>query len=235
MIKKILTYVLVVVTLAGCFVLVKYVDSQNDVNYAYPVIKLEPSVVDTEDITVSSYQKETPEYIKKYEEDMKMALQDDKWALLVNSYQKSCDPEGVQWGISPERSFTFRELVEKVEVSDVLEDGTEIYILPCWLAAYQAGQMPVVYDGIKYIPLLVPYFRVDEGVIYEEYSVPNLYYNKETKTFYSHAAGRGIGDCWSEGEYVYLNKSLVLMKYTVDDECDEVYSEGEVIYSNTII
>jgi hypothetical protein len=180
------------------------------------------------DALISESEVQRKQQVEAFMADLKEALTDPKWESVASVFDQNCEilPGSV---LQPEGSL-FRSMIEQqVEPVKIQPDGSRVYIIDCMLHAYQTSQIMALYDGKTYEPILINNMDDDGSLLEPSYRTVELYYDSARDLFYSHAKGRGMGDCGASTEYKLVGKELIIQKFEADTECDGEY-EPEVIY-----
>jgi hypothetical protein len=179
-----------------------------------------------EDALVSEENVRRRDQSEGFRTDLVAASEDSVWSPLARAFDESCEilPESV---LNPQ-GLLFRPMVAALEPVKTLPNGSRVYIIPCMLHAYQSSQMPAIFDGTTYEPLLIHEMDYD-GNPTESYTTIELGYDPAKDLFTSYGKGRGIGDCGAGYEYKLAGKELVLQRMEADTECDGEY-ESRVLF-----
>jgi hypothetical protein len=107
-----------------------------------------------------------------------------------------------------------------------LGGGQTLFIVKCWGAAYQFGQIIFVMDAAgKARPLT---FQNWNGKRFAPAkSLTEADFDPNKKTMSSFYKGRGLGDCGSMGEWVWTGSEFKLAKFFHKEKCDGRLFSGE--------
>jgi len=107
-----------------------------------------------------------------------------------------------------------------------LGGGQTLFIVKCWGAAYQFGQIVFVTDPAGKARLLT--FQDWDGKRFvPAKSLTEADFDPGTKTMSSFHKGRGIGDCGSMGHWHWTGTELKLKEYFYKAKCDGRSFAGE--------
>jgi len=117
------------------------------------------------------------------------------------------------------------EAAEAPESFD-LGGGQTLFIVKCWGAAYQFGQIVFVVDRAGTARLMT--FQNWDGKKYSLVkSLTEADFNPESKTINSFYKGRGIGDCGTMGSWQWTGSEFKLKEYFSKTKCDGRSFAGE--------
>ena len=107
-----------------------------------------------------------------------------------------------------------------------LGGGQTLFIVKCWGAAYQFGQIVIATDAAGKARLLT--FRDWDGKRFAPAkSLTEADFDPAKKTMNSFYKGRGIGNCGSMGEWTWTGNEFKLAKYFYKAKCDSRSFAGE--------
>ena len=100
-----------------------------------------------------------------------------------------------------------------------LGGGQTLFIVKCWSAAYQSGQIMFLADAAgKARPLT---FQDWDGKKFiPAKSLTEADFDPQKKTLSSYYKGRGIGDCGSLAEWTWSGSEFKMSKYFYKEKCD---------------
>jgi Protein of unknown function (DUF1176) len=107
-----------------------------------------------------------------------------------------------------------------------LGGGQTLFIVKCWSAAYQFGQIVFV-TGADGKARLLAFQDWDGKKFVPAKSLTQADFDPGTKTMSSFYKGRGIGDCGSIGHWQWTGTELKLKKYFYKAKCDGRSFAGE--------
>lgn len=108
-----------------------------------------------------------------------------------------------------------------------LGDGQQVYFLPCWSAAYNFGWKVYVGSAGDFWP---QYFAYYGGMGWSGTPfVVNYAYDPQTHTLRDFNKGRGVGDCGSQGSWVWDSYAFRLTEYRYRDCGEEIDERGELL------
>lgn len=114
-----------------------------------------------------------------------------------------------------------------------LGEGYTLYVLPCDSAAYNFASEVYVYDGAEYRRQYFADYAASTGWT----GAPILFsadYDKEAKTLTSFYKGRGIGDCGTQGSWVWTGSLFEMTEYRSKEDCDGKDDPWPVVFQRKV-
>ncbi|MBX3579537.1 MAG: DUF1176 domain-containing protein [Rhizobiaceae bacterium] len=108
----------------------------------------------------------------------------------------------------------------------VLEEGKELWFLPCYAGAYNFSFAAYVHEEDAYQRLRLAYYS-DHASWRSVDVLVNPQWDASTSTLTIYDMGRGIGDCGSRGEWRYAEGLLRLERFFHKADCDGEGEPGE--------
>ena len=111
----------------------------------------------------------------------------------------------------------------KNEPRDAYDLGGNLKLveLPCWLAAYQAGSIFVVFDpALPERVRLLKFEQLGDKGFVREASLTMPSFDPKTKTLRSMHKGRGLGDCGTLGTWRWTGADFKLTGFWNKENCD---------------